>query len=74
MLEKANKVFVKLEEAWSALTSLRVSQCSPPLSYFELRKCKSCSVLHRTCDFILGHQLDQKNMFVATAYPGTLFF
>ena len=30
--------------------------------------------LRRTAAFILEHGLSQKNMFVATAYPGTEFF
>ena len=30
--------------------------------------------LRRTANFILEHGLNQKSMFVATAYPGTVFF
>jgi len=30
--------------------------------------------LRRTCRFILDHGLNQRSMFVATAYPGTVFF
>lgn len=32
------------------------------------------AALRRTCRFIIDHGLSQKNMFVATAYPGTTFF
>ena len=30
--------------------------------------------LRRTAQFIIKHGLNQKSMFVATAYPGTAFF
>jgi radical SAM superfamily enzyme YgiQ (UPF0313 family) len=73
VLQRMNKKN-KPEQMSEAVKVCQKHEITPNCTWIMGYPGETRATLRRTADFILEHGLSQKNMFVATAYPGTDLF